>query len=104
MSRQYTQHGLNAITKARRRGKLDRRTAEGRAAELMRQELTADAGGADNASAAKLMVIDTAVIEATWVKRIDRAIEAFLKKHPAILDNPKALAMLYSYRERPLNA
>ena len=70
----------------------------------MRHELTGDAGGAESASAAKLLVIDSAVYEKVWLARIDRAIEAFLKKHPAMLDNPKGLALLYSYRERPLNA
>ncbi|MBI4528394.1 MAG: hypothetical protein HY695_31760 [Deltaproteobacteria bacterium] len=106
MSRSYDMHGICALQKRqkqRRNGPIDRRTRSGKRAESLRAKLIADKGGQD-ASTVTLATIELAVRDACWLDEIDEALEAFKKKNPNIIKNPRALAKLYSYRQLPASS
>jgi hypothetical protein len=116
-SQNHLTHGLaafrNGVKRRTRRGRslIDRRSAAGKHAVAMRDELIADQGGTDNLSVAKLALIEMIARDVYFLdecdKRIMKAIyektraeaTADEKKRTMLMKrHPGAIGKMYSYR------
>ena len=112
-SQNHLVHGLaalqNEIKRRVRRGRslIDRRSKAGQNAVAVREQLIADMGGADNISAAKLVLIEMVGRDIYFLDECDRRIfqviyrvNAELKKRGIPrMKNPKLIGTMYSYRQ-----
>jgi hypothetical protein len=107
-------HGLvafrNQIKRRVRRGRslIDRRSAAGKNAVAIGDQLLADLGGEENCSTAKLMLIEMVRRDTYFLDEVDRRIFRVIYKASATekqlgkvgkLNNPKLIGVLYSYRQ-----
>jgi hypothetical protein len=107
-------HGLvafrNQIKRRVRRGRslIDRRSAAGKNAVAIGDQLLADLGGEENCSTAKLMLIEMVRRDTYFLDEVDRRIFRVIYKTSATdkqlgkvgkLSNPKLIGVLYSYRQ-----
>jgi hypothetical protein len=107
-------HGIvafkNRARRIARRGRsvIDLRTAAGKNAAAMREALIQERGGPDNLSVAELTMIELVARDTFYVDEIDRRIFAVLYRLRGMekrdsklgkIKNPKAIAILYSYRQ-----
>jgi hypothetical protein len=107
-------HGLvkfeNHINRRTRRGRslIDRRSAAGKNAVAIGDELLADLGGEANCSTAKLMLIEMVRRDVYFCDEIDRRIFRFIYKMSVeqpdkAKGNPRFIGDLYSYRTAVVN-
>jgi hypothetical protein len=106
-------HGLvafqNKIHRRTRRGRslIDRRSAAGKNAVAIGDELLRDLGGEENCSTAKLMLIEMVRRDVYFCDEIDRRIFKFIYEAntqlPKSKKNPKYISTLYSYRQGVVN-
>lgn len=97
----------NGVKRRVRKGRdvIDKRCAAGQVAIAMRDDLIAERGGADSLGVAELAMIELVARDTFFVDEIDRRIMGFLQKvrehekEKAMVKNPKALSILYSYRQ-----
>src|SRR5262249_23267180 len=102
-------HGIVALKNRirARRGKniIDQRTISGQNAIAMRNALIEERGGADSLSVAQLTLIELAARDTYFLDEIDRRIFAVmyklrgLEKNAGGVRNPKAVGILYGYRQ-----
>jgi hypothetical protein len=107
-------HGLvafrNGIHRRTRRGRslIDRRSAAGKNAVAIGDQLLADMGGEENCSTAKLMLIEMIRRDVYFLDETDRRIFKVIYKMSAQeralarlgkIKNPKMIGLLYSYRQ-----
>jgi hypothetical protein len=106
-------HGLvafqNKIHRRSRRGRslIDRRSAAGKNAVAIGDELLRDLGGEENCSTAKLMLIEMVRRDVYFCDEIDRRIFKFIydanTQKPESKKNPKYISTLYGYRIAVVN-
>jgi hypothetical protein len=118
-SQNHFKHGVvalkNAIKRRTRRGRslIDRRSAAGKHAVAMRDELIADQGGTDNLSVAKLALIEMVARDVYFLdecdKRIMRWLHTVIPAEEAkviqkgrlaygLRKHPRQIATMYGYR------
>ena len=97
-------HGIvtlkNQIRRRVRKGRsfIDRRSHTGRNALEAQAGLIADLGGMENVSTAERIMVEMVSRDLYLLDEIDRRIQHVCKKMPQGKNNPKFLALLYSYR------
>lgn len=109
-----TTHGVlafrNQVKRRARRGRslIDRRSAAGKNAVAVGDQLLADLGGEENCSTAKLMLIEMIRRDTYFADEIDKRIFRFI--HKANTEQPekskysaKFIGQLYSYRTSVVN-
>jgi hypothetical protein len=108
-----TSHGViafrNQVKRRSRRGRslIDRRSAAGKNAVAIGDQLLADLGGEANCSTAKLMLIEMVRRDVYFCDEIDRRIFKYIydanTQLPQSKKNPKYISTLYSYRQGVVN-
>jgi hypothetical protein len=107
-------HGLiafrNQVKRRTRKGRslIDRRSAAGKNAVAIGDQLLADLGGEENCSTAKLMLIEMVRRDVYFLDEIDRRTFRFIHEADAKFPeskrkNPKYISGLYSYRQGVVN-
>jgi hypothetical protein len=106
-------HGIiafrNGVKRRARRGRslIDRRSAAGKNAVAIGDELLRDLGGEENCSTAKLMLIEMVRRDVYFCDEIDQRIFKFMYEAKDLVvkpkSNPKYVSMLYGYRTAVVN-